>query len=810
MFVRFPYPTAALAVLGLILGGAGPAALWAADAPKDAAVRAVGSDGKPLNLGFEDGTLKDWTPQGKAFDGQPIKGDTVSPRRGDQRSNHAGNFWVGGFEKLGDDARGTLTSVPFKVTHRWASFLVAGGPWPSTRVELVKRDTGKVFFKVSGYENETLRPVVVDLKDYVGQEIQVRVVDDQEGHWGHVNFDDFVFYEDKPVYLKDVLDPKLVQTAAEPDAVAHAGLKPEEAAGAMTLPAGFKATLFAAEPDVVQPIAFTIDPRGRLWVVEALSYPRPQPEGQGKDRIIILEDADGDGRHDKRTVFAEGLNLVSGIEVGFGGVWVGAAPYLMFIPDRNADDKPDAGPEILLDGWGFQDTHETLNTFTWGPDGWLYGCHGVFTYSNVGKPGTPDDRRTPINAGIWRYHPTKQVFEVFAEGTSNPWGIDFDDRGQLFAEACVIPHLWHIIQGARYERQAGQHFNPFVFADIKQSADHVHYAGNGRSDAAGGGHAHAGLMVYLGDNWPDEYRGQIFIGNIHGQRINVDVPERAGSGFVARHGKDFLNFNDRWSQVINFRYGPDGGVYFIDWYDDQQCHNNDPAAHDRKNGRIYKVVYKQTKPQKGGDLARLGDVELAELQLHKNDWFVRTARRILQERATTATADKKDTAADEALGRILSETKDVTRKLRALWALHARGIFDERLGLSLLQGDRDEYVKAWSIQFLAEAGTPSQAVLAQFAKLAKEDESPVVRLYLASALQRLPLEQRWDVLAGLLSHEQADADDHNLPLMYWYALEPLVGKEPQRALKMVAASKVPNLRSFTARRIAAGAKASAK
>jgi len=159
-----------------------------------------------------------------------------------------------------------------------------------------------------------------------------------------------------------------------------------------------------------------------------------------------------------RKVFCEGLNLVSGLEVGFGGVWVGAAPYLLFIPDRDGDDKPDKpskdwkapavqfpkdvppGAEVLLDGFGWQDTHETLNSFTWGPDGWLYGCHGVFTHSRVGKPGSPDASRVPLNAAIWRYHPTRHEFEVFAWGGSNAWGIDFNDRGDWFMEWCAIPH----------------------------------------------------------------------------------------------------------------------------------------------------------------------------------------------------------------------------------------------------------------------------------------------------------------------------------------------------------------------------------
>ncbi len=128
--------------------------------------------------------------------------------------------------------------------------------------------------------------------------------------------------------------------------------------------------------------------------------PSKPPEFKGEDRILIFEDTDGDHKFDKRTVFTTGIQMASGIELGFGGVYVGAAPYLLFIPDKDHDDKPDGPPQILLDGWGSEDTHETLNSFKWGPDGWLYGCHGIFTHSNVGKPGTPKDAREKINAGI--------------------------------------------------------------------------------------------------------------------------------------------------------------------------------------------------------------------------------------------------------------------------------------------------------------------------------------------------------------------------------------------------------------------------
>ncbi len=568
----------------------------------------------------------------------------------------------------------------------------------------------------------------------------------------------------------------------------------------MLLPPGFKATLFAGEPDVKQPIAFALDHRGRLWVAEAYTYPVRAKEGQGKDRILVFEDTNRDGKFDRRTVFLEGLNLVSGLEVGFGGVWIGAAPYLMFVPVADGDEpKPAGPPQILLDGWGYQDTHETLNTFCWGPDGWLYGCHGVFTRSKVGKPGAPDSERTPITAGVWRYHPTWRVFELFSEGTSNPWGVDFDEHGQCIIEACVIPHLWHMIQGGRFERQGGQHFNPFVFDDIKTIGDHVHYAGskgphagNGRSDAAGGGHAHAGLMIYQGDSFPEKYRGQIFMNNIHGARINMDLPERAGSGFVGHHGPDFINFNDSWSQIINLQSDQDGSVYLIDWYDKNQCHENRPEAHDRSNGRIFRVVYGDTKTTPV-DLEKLSNEALVKLVQNENEWYVRHARRALQERGPNPAVHK-------ALAKILTHDSSPAHQLRALWALHATGGLTEPIALAQLENP-NEYLRAWSIQLLAENKNVSDKALKRFLNLALTDPSPVVRLYLASAMQRIPAEQRWEIVAALGQHA-SDATDHNLPLMNWYAAEPLATNDLRRALALAQNSKLPRILEFTVRRAA--------
>lgn len=619
------------------------------------------------------------------------------------------------------------------------------------------------------------------------------------------------------------------------------GLSPEEAAAAMTVPEGFKVRLSAGEPLVHQPIAFTIDPRGRLWVAEAYTYPNRAKDGEGKDKIVILEDTDGDGTFETRKVFIEGLNLVSGLELGFGGVWVGAAPYLMFIADKNGDDVPDdvdrkpqadlrfpsdvpASATVLLDGFGWQDTHETLNAFLWGPDGWLYGCHGVFTHSKVGKPGTSDEDRQGLNAGVWRYHPTRHQFEVFAHGTSNPWGVDFDDQGQAFITACVIPHLWHMIQGGRYHRQGGQHFNPYTFEDIKTIADHLHYVGKIQDHAwwghephaptdtlaAGGGHAHCGAMIYLGDNFPAHYRNQIFMDNVHGNRINVCQFEPKGSGFIGRRAPDFLIANDHWFRGINLKYGPDGSVYLIDWYDKNACHRTNPEIWDRTNGRIYNVKFER--PQNATatvgvdagkkEITKLSDLELVQKHKHDNDWYVRTARRLLQERA----ADSKLNAdVPAALWKLYETSGQVTRKLRALWTLHAIGALTEKQILQVLDSTNkhtsNPFLRGWAIQLELEDGVASKQVLARMLELAKTDPSPVVRLYLSSALQRLPLADRWELAAALLSHAD-DAEDHNLPLVLWYGIEPLVPANPERAIELAKQSKIEKVSRFIVRRAA--------
>jgi putative membrane-bound dehydrogenase-like protein len=579
-------------------------------------------------------------------------------------------------------------------------------------------------------------------------------------------------------------------------------LTPDQAVARMTVVDGYQVTAWANEPMVTQPMAFCWDDRGRLWVAENRDY-ESRVRGfsnAGDSRILILEDTNRDGIADSRKVFMEGIAFPAALAVGFGGVFVGAPPNLLFVPDKNGDDKADLDAiEVRLTGWGIQDRHETLNSLHWGPDGWLYGLQGYATSSKIRKPAGrgriyrhkdpfPDDLLTgdgvEINGGVWRYHPTRDVFEVVAHGFSNPWGIDYDAKGQLLISACVIPHLWHVVPGGIYHRQGGQHFNPYVYDDIKTIADHRHRS------------AHGGARVYQSDAFPASQQGRIFMANIHEHAVLSDVLERRGSGFTARHGDDFLLANNAHWIGFSVEIGPDGALYVLDWHDGDICGQD--ILH-QETGRVYRIAPKQSLAAdfngRYGDLRQMDDAALVQLQTSRSDWHARRARVILQHRAATGALNNGTHA---ALRAIFGSHENADYRLRAMWALHVTGGWTAD-ALTDALADRDEHVRAWAVQLLTEDRRAPQRALDAFARLARDDKSPVVRLYLASALQRIDRGARWPIAAALMAHGE-DAADHNLPKMLWLAVEPLVAAEPRIALDHASRSAIPLVARFTARR----------
>ena len=591
-------------------------------------------------------------------------------------------------------------------------------------------------------------------------------------------------------------------------------LAPAAALEAMTVQPGFRANLFAAEPMISQPFAFCFDAKGRMWIAENRDYETRGSgfSNDGRSRILILEDTDRDGTADSRKVFLEGIPFPAAIAVGFGGLWLGAPPHLLFVPDRDGDDRADVEDiEVRLTGWGIADRHETLNSFIWGPDGWLYGLQGFATPSHVGRPvgkgrlykhtepfpeqHEPAESPVKIDGGVWRYHPVKDRFEVVAHGFSNPWGIDFNAKGQLFITACVIPHLWHVIPGGIYHRQGGSHINPHVYADIRTIADHAHPS------------AHGGARIYQSDAFPEPYRGRIFMANIHQHSILTDILERRGSGYVGRHGDDFLLANNEHWVGFSIDIGPDGAVYALDWHDAEICGTK--VVHP-ETGRVYRIAAEHSAAtafaNRDANLESLDDVALARLQLAPSVWHATQARTILQHRAAqrrriAGGPDAVDPQAVEQLRRMFRDAPDVDIRLRGLWALHVTGAID-RGDLMAALDDPDEYIRSWAITLLCEDTPVSPAEAAPFARLARSDPSPIVRLSLASAIQRLAPEAAWPVIEGLATHAE-DRDDHNIPKLIWFGLEPLVLGNSTAAVCLATTTDIPLLSRHVARRLAA-------
>jgi putative membrane-bound dehydrogenase-like protein len=562
-------------------------------------------------------------------------------------------------------------------------------------------------------------------------------------------------------------------------------LKPEESLKRLKVPDEFEAKLFAAEPLVVNPVAFTIDEKGRIWVVECFDYPRRAGKNAPRDRIVILEDTDGDGVCDKRTVFAEGkdfpvpeerakaglgaFDLCTGIEVGHGGVFVGAAPYLWFIENKN--DKPGKF-EVLLKGFGSQDTHETLNTFQWGPDGWLYGLHGVFTQSNVKAADGPETR---MNAAVWRYHPTQKKFEIFAEGTSNPWGMDWRNTdGQFILCCCVIPHLYHIVPGGVYKRQAGASYNPYVYGYINEICDHTFHKESGW--------AHAGLISLDVPHMPERFRNSVIFGSIHGCSIKQNILKPNGSTYTATRGDDFLVSGDKNFRPINLRWGPLGDIYVIDWHDQNPCHQANPDDWDYEHGRIYRIQLKGTKPKKPEDMGQKTDAELISMfnrpgtadEVPPMPYQSRTALRLLGERVKGGTNEELAKSLERGSGRFMQlhaalQTKQYQDEIATLISTNPNEL--------LATPPKYTHHQCAMIRAVSQTERVTDKTVHGLAEIAAGTQEPTVRRELASAAIRLA--DKHDVtqlVRALLAHKE-DAKDPVIPLLVWIAYEKIIARQ---------------------------------
>lgn len=541
--------------------------------------------------------------------------------------------------------------------------------------------------------------------------------------------------------LSQVL-PALLALAADPRADGHAEAR---------VPVGFRLEEVARE--LRQPSALALDARGRVWLAQAA------PADAEASELLVLVDDDHDGAFETRVVFAHGLARVSGFELGLDGVWIAAAPALLFLPDRDDDLVPDGPPEVRLDGFGRLDERGAPHSLAFGPDGWLYGCQGEPGQGRVGAPGTPDELRTPIGAGVWRYHPERREIEPFVRGPRRPSGLAFDALGQAFVSAHEGGHLFHAPPGGRCACEGTE-------GALATIADHRH--------GLDAGTAGRGALVYEADAFPPEWRGRILMADASGRRVLADELVRSGSGFVARHASELLEAPD--AHLVGLALAPEGDVYLLD----------SGAARADGCGRLLRLGYGPHRALKV-DLAALPNGELVRLLFHSNAWFARHAQRLLHGR-------DPDGAVPAALRRVALEKGDGRRELRALWALHVAGGIDPRLGLELLASD-DEFVRAWTVRCLLERRPASSELCNALALLAMREPSPVVRLALAAGLQRLPLAQRFGLARALVAHGE-DAQDPNLPLLLRFGLEDLAAAEPEHARVLAHETRIETLAAF--------------
>lgn len=524
-------------------------------------------------------------------------------------------------------------------------------------------------------------------------------------------------------------------------------MSPQDALKALKLPEGFKATLFAAEPDVQNPIAMAWDAKGRMWVAENYTYAeRSKRFDLGlKDRVIILEDKDWDGVAETRKVFTDDVQMLTSVEVGRGGVWLMCPPQVLFIPDRNGDDIPDGEPEVVLDGFTVakDNYHNFANGLRFGPDGWLYGRCGHSCPGKLGVPGTPDDQRVPMKGGIWRFHPEAKVVEVLTHGTTNPWGHDWDANGEMFFINTVTGHLWHLIHGAHLVDS--NTMNPLIYEKLDTIADHYHYdrtgawseSRGGKANHLGGGHAHIGMMIYQADQWPEYYRNKLFTLNMHGRRTNVERLERNGSGYVGKHEPDIFLSDDPWFRGIEISTGPDGSGFILDWSDTGECHES-TGVH-RTSGRIFRVSYGEPKKP-------------VKPFAWRKPW------------------PKADLNSNDEHSRALA-----IRELVQFSPLDA------------ITGPMP-HTKYPELAF-----DPT--------KMAAREQSSLVRLQVASTLQRLPVAKRPKLAAALLSHTE-DANDPFLSHMVWFGISPLAKHDPMALVQLAKNCSWPRVTRWIARSLA--------
>lgn len=566
-------------------------------------------------------------------------------------------------------------------------------------------------------------------------------------------------------------------------------LSPQDSLKKLSTPNDLQLTIALADPDIGQPLSMKWDARGRLWVVEYRQYPNPAGltaisrdkhlrtvydkvpvappnHTRGEDRVTIHEDRDGDGYYETHKTFIDGLSLMTSVALDRDGVWVLNPPYLLFYKDADGDDQPDGDPEVHLEGFGIQDSHSIASNLRFGPDGWLYGAQGSTVTGDIRRPG---EKQVTHSLGqlIWRYHPTLKKYEVFAEGGGNTFGVEIDSAGRIFSgHNGGDTRGFHYVQGGYSQKGFGKHgelSNPFTFGyfpAMKHPAvpRFTHCFAINEDGALG-----------------EKYRGRMFAAAPLQGQVIVSKVEPDGSSFQTHDEGYAVTSADSWCRPVDVQQGPDGAIYVADMYEQRIDH----GAHyqgriDKGSGRIYRLSAKDSQPVQAKDLTKLATPELIELLISGNRWQRQTVQQLLRKREDVAIDDLKKQW-QPAKG---------TAAVELFWAIHRAGGLDDKLTLSALK-HAEPQVRRWAVQLACNAGEVSPELATELAELAYREGHIEVRSQLAQSARRLPVKPSLAIVVPLLRHSE-DAQDVQVPLLLWWAIETHCGKHRDEVLALLA------------------------
>ena len=537
-------------------------------------------------------------------------------------------------------------------------------PWTWVR----EHGQGRVFYTAYGHDSRTWKQPA--FHKLVLNGILWAVGDERRAMWEALDLPELQYTESSRIPNYERRNPPLQLQSP---------LSPEESMQHIQVPPGFELQLFAAEPDIVKPIALAWDERGRLWIAETIDYPNDiHPGRPGRDRIKILEDTDGDGRADKFTVFADSLNIPTGLVFANGGLVVSQAPDILFLKDTNGDDRADV-KQVLVSGFGIRDTHAGPSNLRYGFDNRVWGAVGYsgFEQGDLG-----------FGQAIWSMEPNGTGIQHEASFSNNTWGLGFNETNDIFGSTANNTHAVYVGIPHRYNADVQGLPNRHGSLKIDGHYEMRAITPNVRQvDVFGGFTAGSGFEVYTARTYPQEYWNRIaFVSEPTGGVVHNAILEKDGAGYTEKDGWNLMAGFDEWVGPVDAQVGPDGHVWVADWYNFIIQHNPTPPGfdngqgnayenplRDKTHGRIYRVVYTGANDAPRTELSADRPGELVEALSDDNKFWRTTAQRLLVERGQTDVVPQ--------LIRLVGNTQTdeiglAPGPLHALWTLHGLGQLD--------------------------------------------------------------------------------------------------------------------------------------